>query len=164
MKFTPSLQSVEAHGWILLAHPLFLDQMDALVRQVEKQKKKDPRNYKKKNSAKRLAAILRLSFEDIPRDPTRSEYRQGGTLGPEYRHWFRAKFFQQYRLFFRYHEKSRIIVYAWVNDDHTLRAYESKNDAYKIFQKMLKAGRPPDDWDTLLEQAKNEATRMKKHS
>lgn len=35
------------------------------------------------------------------------------------RHWFRAKFFQQYRLFFRYHRAQRIIVYAWVNDEQT---------------------------------------------
>jgi hypothetical protein len=34
----------------------------------------------------------------------------------------RARFFQQYRLFFRYHRASRIIVYAWVNDEHAKRA------------------------------------------
>ena len=50
------------------------------------------------------------------------------TLGDAYRHWFRAKFFQQYRLFFRYHAASRIIVYAWVNDEDTRRAYESADD------------------------------------
>ena len=33
----------------------------------------------------------------------------------------RAKFFQQYRLFFRFHQASRIIVYAWVNDADTRR-------------------------------------------
>lgn len=36
-------------------------------------------------------------------------------------HWFRAKFFQQYRRFFRYHQASKIIVYAWVNIEATLR-------------------------------------------
>ena len=45
-------------------------------------------------------------------NPTRADYRQGNTLGDEHRHWFRAKFFQQYRLFFRYHQQSKIIVYA----------------------------------------------------
>jgi toxin YhaV len=48
-------------------------------------------------------------------------------------HWFRAKFFQQYRLFFRYHRESRIIIYAWVNDEESKRAYESASDAYRTF-------------------------------
>lgn len=35
-------------------------------------------------------------------------------LGETNNHLFHAKFFQQYRLFFRYHLASKIIVYAWV--------------------------------------------------
>ncbi|MFF7062135.1 type II toxin-antitoxin system YhaV family toxin [Pseudomonas sp. NPDC008258] len=81
---------------------------------------------------------------------TKVEYRQGATLSVDHKHWFRAKFFQQYRLFFRYHTASRIIVLAWVNDDSTKRAYDSSEDAYKVFQKMLLTGHPPDDWDQLL--------------
>jgi toxin YhaV len=117
------------HGWTIFAHPLFLDQLEALTQQVEAMQKKDPKGYAKKNSAKRLAAISKLAFEDIPQDPTRPEYRQGNTLGNENKHWFRAKFFQQYRLFYRFHAPSKIIVFAWVNDDNTKRAYESDDDA-----------------------------------
>ena len=36
----------------------------------------------------------------------------------------------------------------------TLRAYESDDDAYRVFRKMLDSGHPPDDWDSLLSQAK----------
>jgi len=36
-------------------------------------------------------------------------------LGDEYKHWFRAKFLQQYRLFFRYHKQSKVIVMVSVN-------------------------------------------------
>jgi hypothetical protein len=99
-------------------------------------------------------------FEVIPQDPTRPEYRQGGTLGADHKHWFRAKFFQQYRLFFRYHAQSRVIVLAWVNDERTLRAYESGDDAYRVFRKMLDSGHPPDDWDSLLAEARAEAVRL----
>ncbi len=148
------------NGWTLLAHPLFLDQFEELVHQVERHKKKDAIGYKKKNSTKRLAAISKLAFEVIPQDPTRSEYRQGDTLGDEYKHWFRAKFFQQYRLFFRYHAQSKVIVYAWVNDEDTKRAYESGVDAYRVFRRMLKAGRPPDGWDQLLSESRAAATRL----
>ncbi len=148
-------------GWTLFAHPQLLDQLDALIQQIETLKQKDPVGYVKKNATKRLAAIARLAFEAIPQDPTRPEYRQGGTLGDERRHWFRAKFFQQYRLFFRYHGPSRVIVLAWVNDAATKRAYESADDAYRVFRKMLESGHPPDDWDRLLAQAREESGRLR---
>jgi len=148
-------------GWSIFAHPLFLDSLESLVAQVERLRTKNPKGYTVKNSTKRLAAIVKLAFEIIPQDPTRPEYRQGATLGDEYRHWFRAKFFQQYRLFFRYHLESRIIIYAWVNDEDTERAYESDSDAYRTFRRMLKNGEPPDDWSQLLIQAKAQSKRMR---
>ncbi|AUN95220.1 type II toxin-antitoxin system YhaV family toxin [Pseudazoarcus pumilus] len=149
------------HGWTVFAHPLFLEQVDALARQVEVLARKDPVGYVRKNASKRLAAITRLAFDVIPQDPTRREYRQGGTLGDDHKHWFRAKFFQQYRLFFRYHASSKVIVYAWVNDEDTKRAFESNDDAYRVFSKMLASGRPPDDWNQLLTQAREESARMR---
>ena len=150
------------NGWSIFAHPLFLDQIESLESQVEAQRRKDPINYLKKNATKRLAAIFKLAFEVIPQDPTLSEYRQGSTLGAHHKHWFRAKFFQQYRLFFRFHSQSRIIVYAWVNDEATKRAYSSKTDAYRVFERMLASGRPPNDWNALLAQAKVESAKLAK--
>jgi len=148
------------HGWTIFAHPLFLDQIEALSQQVQALKQKDPKGYLKKNASKRLAAIAKLAFDVIPQDPGKPEYRQGGTLGEDYKHWFRAKFFQQYRLFFRYHGPSKVIVLAWVNDENTKRAYESSDDAYKVFRKMLASGYPPDSWDRLLKEAMNETARL----
>ena len=128
-------------------------QVEAMAWQVEALKQKDSAGYVKKNATKRLAAIAKLAFDVIPQDPSRAEYRQGATLGADRKHWFRVKFFQQYRLFFRYHAGARVIVYAWVNDDDTKRTYESSDDAYRVFRKMLESGHPPDDWDQLLSQA-----------
>ena len=138
------------HGWTIFAHPLFSAQLTALAHEVAQLRQKDPSGYIKKNASKRLAAITQLAFETIPQDPTRPEYRQGNTLGEAHKHWFRAKFFQQYRLFFRYHARSKVIVYAWVNDTDTKRAYEHRDDAYRTFRKMLEQGHPPDDWQQLL--------------
>ncbi|WP_298410916.1 type II toxin-antitoxin system YhaV family toxin [Janthinobacterium sp.] len=149
------------HGWTLFVHPLFLAQIEALILQVESLKQKDPAGYVKKNASKRLAAITKLAFDVIPQDPTRPEYRQGGTLGDAHKHWFRAKFFQQYRLFFRYHAAAKVLVFAWVNDDDSKRAYESSDDAYRVFRKMLEGGHPPDDWDMLLAEARAEDARLR---
>ena len=149
-----------AHAWAVYAHPLFVAQLEALTKQVEAQKQRDPIGYVKKNAYKRLTVINTLSREVIPQDPTRPEYRQGASLGNAHKHWLRAKFFQQYRLFFRYHAASRIIVLAWVNDDDTKRAYESSDDAYRVFRKMLARGYPPDDWNELLAEVRLEGLRL----
>jgi toxin YhaV len=146
-------EALVVNGWTVFAHPLFVAQLQALTEQVAALQAKDPQGYTRKNATKRLAAIRQLALEVIPQDPTRPEYRQGNTLGDAHRHWFRAKFFQQYRLFFRFHAASRIIVLAWVNDEDTRRAYESADDAYRVFRKMLDSGHPPGDWDELLTQA-----------
>ena len=150
------------NGWNIFSHSLFLDQLEDLLTQVEALRQKYPQDYQKKNAAKRLAAIAKLAFEVIPQDPTRSEYRQGSTLGDDYKHWFRAKFFQQYRLFFRYHLESKIIVFVWVNDENTKRAYDSSTDAYRVFQKMLESGNPPDNWNELVKDTKSEIHRVSK--
>jgi len=148
------------HGWTVFAHPLFLAQIEALAQQFETLRQKDQVGYLKKNASKRLAAIIKLAFDVIPQDPTRPEYRQGGTLGHDHKHWFRAKFFQQYHLFFRYHAPSKVIVYAWVNDEDTKRAFERSDDADRVFRKMLENGHPPDDWDQLLAEAQKESQRI----
>ena len=158
----PNPAPLVIHGWTVFAHPLFTSQLDALAQQVSSLKEKDPIGFVKKNATKRLAAITKLAFDVIPQDPTRPEYRQGNALGEEHKHWFRAKFFQQYRLFFRYHAPSKVIVLAWVNDEDTKRAYESSDDAYRVFLKMLERGHPPDDWSRLLAQARVESGRVQR--
>jgi toxin YhaV len=157
---TGDVRPLVVNGWTLFAHTTFLDQLEALTAQVESLKRKDPAGYVKKNATKRLAAIARLAFEVIPQDPARLEYRQGNTLGDEHKHWFRAKFFQQHRLFFRFHAQAKVIVFAWVNDEDTKRAYEGADDAYRVFRRMLDSGRPTSDWGHLLAEARAESERL----
>ena len=149
------------NGWSIHGHPLFLGQLNALIKEVEHLKAKsgkqgNPEGYHKKSATRRLAAIRKLMLEVIPSDPGHAKFRQGLTLGLEYRHWRRAKFFQQYRLFFRFRQKCRVIVLAWFNDETSKRTYGAKSDVYRVFQDMLSRGYPPNDWDTLIAEAKDE--------
>ena len=148
-------QVVVVNGWTILVHPLFLQEVTTLLEKVRRAQQKDPKGYRSKNSTKRLAAILDLAFNIIPQDPSRSDYRLGTTMGREHSHWRRVKFFQQYRLFFRYHEARKVIVIAWVNDEDTKRAYGSNTDAYIVFSDMLADGNPPTDWDALEKACKD---------
>ena len=148
---------VAVDGWELFLHPLFLDQLEKLTAAVERARNKDPRGWQSNANAKLLSAIRKLVIETIPEDPTRTDYRQGGTLGGNRKHWFRAKFGSgRFRLFFRYSTSSKIVIYVWVNDETTLRTYGAKSDAYAVFRKMLDKGHPPDDWNALLEAASSE--------
>ncbi|SOD89438.1 type II toxin-antitoxin system YhaV family toxin [Caenispirillum bisanense] len=158
MRRTP----LTANGWRLAFHPLLLDHLEDLLVQVDRARARDPEGWMHRRSARMLAGLVRLILDDIPSDPTRDAYRQGNTLGGTHRHWFRAKLFQRYRLFFRYRAAERIIVYAWVNDDDGQRAAGSRNDPYAVFRHMLSSGRPPDDWETLLTEASEADARARR--
>lgn len=142
------------NGWTIYLHPLFIAALNEMIAAVEAAKAADPLTYRQKRCAKLLAATRKMAFEVIPANPADPQFRLGGTLGEQHTHWFRGKYVQQYRLFFRYDQKSKIIVLAWVNDEDTKRAYESRTDAYRVFARMLNAGNPPDDWPTLLAAAR----------
>ena len=150
------------NGWSIFAHPVFLDQLEGLIEEVEARRASDPTTWTSKNCTKRLAAILKLVTEAIPAAPGAPPFRQGGTLGDHRKHWFRAKFFQQYRLFYRFESTAKIIVLGWVNDEESLRAYGSRTDAYATFKGMLDGGSPPDDFDALMKEALVAADRFAK--
>lgn len=156
----PTEAPLVVNGWSIYAHPIFLDQLEGLTEEVEERKRRDPKTWRKKNCTKRLAAIFKLVTEAIPVDPGAPAFRQGDTLGDGRKHWFRAKFFQQYRLFYRFNSDAKVIVLAWVNDENTLRAYGSKTDAYATFRGMLDGGNPPDNFDSLMKEAAAVAERF----
>ena len=139
------------NGWTLLFHEAIIGQLQNLVRADQRARKADPKRFRSNTNVKLLAAVAKLMLEVIPSDPSRPEYRLGNSLGPTYRHWFRAKFFGRFRLFFRYDSRARIIVYAWVNDENTLRQRGGRSDAYEAFWRMLASGRPPNEWARLVQ-------------
>ncbi|MGV7963064.1 type II toxin-antitoxin system YhaV family toxin [Photorhabdus tasmaniensis] len=141
------------NGWALFTHPGFIEQLKQIIDKVEQLQQKYPNNYLKKNDTKRLAAIIKFITEIIPSDPTNIAFRLSHTLGGKRKHWLRAKFIQQYRLFFRFHTESKMIIFSWVNDERTKRVYGDQHDACKVFGEMLNAGRPPDDWNSLLKES-----------
>jgi toxin YhaV len=142
------------HGWHLLFHEGLIEQLQKLETAASRAKAQDPDGFESNANVKLFNALSNLIFETIPNDPNRDEYRQGNTMGEAFRHWRRAKIGRRFRLFFRFDSKTRIIILAWVNDEHTLRSSGAKPDPYVVFQKMLKSGHPPDDWKALLAASK----------
>jgi toxin YhaV len=140
-------------GWRLFAHPVFGAAFDVLVAEVARLRTANPAAYAQHPKTKLLKRIIDLIEVEIPRDPGAAEYALGNTLGPEHRHWRRAKFLGRFRLFFRYSSKERVIIYAWVNDENTLRQAGGRNDPYTVFKALLRRAQPPGDWNELLKEA-----------
>jgi toxin YhaV len=139
------------NGWALYFHSAFKDKFEALPAEVQWLKELlEPDPYLSHPKVKLLERLRAIVFEEIPRDPGAATYEQGNTLGTSYRHWKRAKFLGRFRLFFRFSSKHKIIVYAWVNDENTLRKAGAKTDPYVIFEKRVRSGEPPDHWDDLV--------------
>ncbi|HSR71794.1 MAG TPA: type II toxin-antitoxin system YhaV family toxin [Kiloniellales bacterium] len=143
-----------AAGWTLLFHDCILRQLGKLAEASARAMAAHPETWHRNDNVRVFAAIAKLTLEDIPGRPGNPKYRQDDELGREYRHWFRAKFHKRFRLFYRYDSRSRIIVYAWVNDERSLRKAGSRTDPYRLFRRMLRSGDPPDEWNRLVRSAK----------
>ena len=152
---------MEVNGWRLFQHPLFKSQFEKLLSEAERIQAQKPETYQQHNTVKLLARVLELITVEVPADPSHDRWKQGNTLGTEYRYWKRAKFGRdrRYRLFFRYDAKTnkkgegKAIVYAWMNDEKTLRKVGDKNDPYALFARGLVRGEPPDSFAALMKES-----------
>ena len=131
---------IQRHGWTLLFHACVSEQLQKLHAAAERAKQQDAQDFTSNANVRLFNALSRLILEAVPSDPNREEYRQGNTMGTDFRHWRRAKIGRRFRLFFRFDSKSKIIIFAWVNDENTLRSSGSKKDPYAVFQRMLDKG------------------------
>jgi len=142
-----------SNEWNLYYFRIFEAQLIELKEKVVKLKAKDPEDFKSHKLTKLLASVYNAILEDVPTNPADSQFLLGNTLGKGYRHWKRVKkgLPNRYRLFFRYENKQKVIMYVWMNDQDTLRKEGSKTDVYAVFEKMLTKGDVPDAIDDLLE-------------
>lgn len=147
---------MQRHGWTLLFHDCVIEQLQKLHTATRRAQENDPQGFESNANAKLFRALSQLILDVVPGDPARDEFRQGNTLGHAHRHWRRAKIGRRFRLFFRYDSKAKIIVYAWVNDEQTLRSSGSKSAPYAVFEKMLGRGNPPDEWNALVKASKKD--------
>lgn len=144
----------EFNGWKLYVTDIFENQLDKLVKEVEVLAEKDPNHFYNHPKYKLLFAIQDNIYRKIPLNPSDIKYRLGSTLGKKHTHWRRLKknnLPDRYRLFFQFRSDSKIIIYAWFNDDSTLRKEGAKTDVYAVFETMLKNGNPPTTWEELIQ-------------
>jgi toxin YhaV len=140
------------NGWRLYAFEPFAERLAALKKEVERLHAKDPEGYRRHPTTVLLASVYKAITEVVPANPDQPEFRVGHSLGPQYAHWRRVKrgLPSRDRVFYRFSSKPvRVIVYAWLNDEATLRKAGAKTDVYAVFQRMLARGEVPSDIDAL---------------
>lgn len=148
---------MQINGWLIFYYKAFAAALDELEAVVTKRAAKDPKGYKAHPKTRLLASVYEAITQRVPANPEDAQFRLGKTLGPANMHWRRVKkgLPDRYRLFFRFASKPvRLIVFAWLNDEDTLRKAGSKTDVYAAFQRMLARGDVPGDIDALLKESR----------
>ena len=142
--------TIRRHGWTILLYPAFRSQLLILWKRVSRVQEQNSTSWQSNGHAKLLKRIVEIILHEVPAAPDSSTFEQGNTIGKDARGWRRAQFLGRFRLFYRFNSRSKVIIYAWVNDETTLRARGSDSDPYVVFRRMLLAGDPPHGWDQLL--------------
>lgn len=142
------------NGWALYAHPLFVQRLDEITGEVERAAIANPEGFHHHRSYKLFDAVSNNVLNNVPANPAHPIYRQGKTLGRDYLHWFRVKkqgLLPRYRLFFQFKtEAPKAIIYAWLNDERTVRRAGDRADVYAVFAAMLSSRKMPNAFADLL--------------
>lgn len=142
-------------SWEIRFFRKFLALYKKLKDDVEYLRKRDPETYfnrLKPRLLKKIQTVIRIVAEN----PKHPDYLLGESLGVQHKHWRRVKgkgLPNRYRLFFRFSEQHKRIIYAWLNDENTLRQAGSSSDVYRVFRKMLDREDVPTDFDSLTAQS-----------
>ncbi len=120
-----------AYGYDLYFWTAFLDQCREL-RTLKNTKEAAVRagtmsqeDFDQDPDVKLFAALVEIVQEKVTQDPEHKDFRLGKTLGDEFTSWRRVKKHglpDRYRLFFRFATvPKKVFVFAWLNDEDTLR-------------------------------------------
>ncbi|ABZ78312.1 conserved hypothetical protein [Shewanella halifaxensis HAW-EB4] len=148
------------NGFELHSLEIFQEYLDSLISEVEAISKTSEALYEHP-SYKLLDCVASAIYEYVPKDPQSRDFNLGTTLDKsksrKFTSWKRVKKHMpaRYRLFFRFNtQQPKTIVYAWLNNEQTLRKEGAKTDVYAVFTKMLKNGTIPDSWAELIAESK----------
>ncbi|MGI2855189.1 type II toxin-antitoxin system YhaV family toxin [Shewanella algae] len=155
------MEVIQKNGYELHCLSIFEDILEKLVAEVEHLASTQDDFYSHPRY-KLFEDVTDVITSRVPSNPNAQEFRQGKTLDKsaascgkaKYLNWRRVKsgLPNRYRLFYRYNSTPpKSIVYAWLNDESTLRKEGSKTDVYVVFAHMLSSGTVPNSWKELIE-------------
>lgn len=136
----PLVSPRRINGWLVLYLPEFATRFVALAGEVERLRERlAPDEYRKHDTVKLLAGLIRLVREIIPASPDEPRFQLRGNLA----RFRRAKGLglpPRYRLFWVFSETHRTIVFLYLNDETTLRKEGARTDPYAVFSQLVERG------------------------
>lgn len=144
---------MQKNGWNLFQFKPFAQRLQALTQDVARLAQADPADYKLHPKTKLLACVYRSMTDTAPANPADPAFRLGHSLGKTNGNWRRVKkgLPQRYRLFFMFASNPlAVVIYAWLNDEDTLRKEGSRTDVYEVFKRMLERGEVPSSINELI--------------
>jgi toxin YhaV len=143
---------MDVNDWLILYFTAFQERLNDLEQAVLRIQQARPEQFAKHPTVKLLKAVVQAILVEVPRNPASPLFEQGNTLGSAHRHWRRVKrrLPPRYRLFFQFSSLQSQIVFAWLNDESSLRQDGAKTDVYRVFKRLLDQGKVPDSWDQLV--------------
>ena len=145
---------MQQNGWQLFQFKPFAQRLQALTQDVVRLAQADPTGYKQHPKTKLLAPVYRSMTVTVPTKPADPVFLLGHSLGKTHGNWRRVKkgLPQRYRLFFMFASNPlAVVIYAWLNDEDTLRKEGSRTDVYEVFKRMLERGEVPSTINELIE-------------
>lgn len=127
------------NGWNIYYTLIFKAILDELEREVTILKSTDPTGYKSHPKTKLLSKVFFSITKDVPDNPNHKKFFLGDYLGKAYSHWRRVKdgLPDRFRLFFQFRSTEKSIIYAWLNDENSLRKDGDRTDVYRVFKRMI---------------------------
>jgi len=144
---------MQHNGWNLFQFQPFAMRLRELTQDVSRLALADPTGYKQHPKTKLLASVYRSMTVTVPTNPADPVFRLGHTLGRSHGNWRRVTkgLPQRYRLFFMFASNPLpVVIYAWLNDEDTLRKEGSRTDVYEVFKRMLERGDVPSTINELI--------------
>lgn len=125
---------------------------------------KDPEGYVRHEEVKFFKRV-RNAMNVCLEDPSRKEYEMGDllarqqhngkSLGKGHGHWRRIKkdMPSRYRLFFVFSLAACEVIFAWLNDEDSLRRAGHKKDVYAVFARLVASGKIPGLYSALKKES-----------
>lgn len=149
-------EALVVNGWTLYGHPIFVEHLEQIISDVEELVRADHENAPHHTLWKLLECVMDCVLRRVPSDPNHEDYRLGHTLGTALAHWRRAKkgMPNRYRLFFQFRSQApKNVIYAWFNDENTMRQAGGRSDCYAVFKRLVESGEIPASYEQLRAQA-----------
>ena len=117
---------MQRHGWTLLFHEGFIEQLRKVQAAAVPLSDSEPQQFDGDANAKLFQALSHWVMDAVPGDPSRDGFRHCNIAEPAHSNWRCAKIGRRFRLFFRYDARAKVIVFAALKDWTALDATVTK--------------------------------------